>query len=372
MMLAENHLSALLVTGASMLMCLLLLGLWRVSRERFLLLAAVAQALFTAHQLPLFADAASFASWPWRAAFASLFGLYLGLTALVINLLFTPPSRLALRVTKLYLWLIVPTCICLFGFYDSTSFLGRSYAHHRLTANNLIALLVNVGLTFVVVRRFYIMQHQLLQSRMDADFAAERAKLTERQRIMQDIHDTVGSQLVGVLSLIRAGAPHAQLETQTEDALQGLRIAIDAIQPVNGNLAAVLASLRHRLQPRLDAAGLKLIWRVDDLPRVQDLSPQKIQHIQRIVMEAFSNVIQHAKATQVIVSARFIEPDLPALPYMEIMLVDNGIGLLDAEVGTGLGLANMRMRAEVIGARMTIKNHGGLCITLELPYAAAL
>jgi signal transduction histidine kinase len=383
--LPPHHISALLVTGASLLMCLLLFGVWRVSaqpRERFLLLASLAQLVFTLHQIPLFFDATVFANWTWRATFAAMFGLYMGLTALIVNLFFSPPSRLWLRLTKLYLWLVVPLSFYIFGIFDFTGYLSSIYVQHRLTLNNLIALLINVCLALVVVRKFYVMQHQLLQSRMDAEFALERAKLTERQRIMSDIHDTVGSQLVGVLSLVRAQAPYAQLETHTAEALQGLRIAIDAIQPVNGNLAAVLATLRHRLQPSLNAAGVTLVWRVDDLPRLAGLSPQKIQHIQRIVMEAFSNVIQHSGASKVLVRAQLSHGTFDQ-PHIRICIADNGVGL-PAALSAGQGLANMRVRAEAIGAALTWRsvpqaltsrilragqlNLAGTSLRLDLPF----
>lgn len=372
MMQLANHIPALLVTGASFLMCLLLLGLWRVSaqpRERFLLLASLAQFLFMLHQIPLFFDDRIFVDWLWRTTFSAMFGLYMGLTALVVNLLLTPPSRLFLRLTKLYLWLVVPFSFYIFGVSDFTGYVSSFYVQHRLTANSLIALLINVGLALVVVYKFYVMQHQLLQSRMDASFALERARLTERQRIMSDIHDTVGSQLVGVLALIRGGAETKVIEQHAADALQDLRIAVDAIQPVNGNLAAVLATLRHRLQPRLEAADLELVWRVDDLPRLENLTPVVIQHIQRIVMEAFSNVIQYAKATRVTLSAQHLDH----AQCVEIRIADDGIGLT-TDMDAGQGLANMRFRAEAMGASISIENDTaaghiphGLAVTLTLP-----
>ncbi len=368
MMLLPHHLSALLVTGASLLMCLLLLGLWRVSsqpRERFLLLASLAQAVFTLHQVPLFFDNDVFASWIGRATFSSLFGLYLGLTALVVNLLLTPPSRVLLRLTKLYLWLVVPFSFYIFGVFDFTGYLSGVYVQHRLTANNLIALFINVGLVFVVVRRFYTMQHQLLQSRMDAGFALERARLTERQRIMSDIHDTVGSQLVGVLALVRGGADAQVIEQHTADALQDLRMAVDAIQPINGNLAAVLATLRHRLQPRLQAAGLGLVWRVDDLPRLDHLTPVMVQHIQRIVMEAFSNVIQHANATSITLTALNLHESMS----IEVSIADDGVGFDSHLSIAGRGLANLSARAQAIGAALFIAHHAprGTLLRLTLP-----
>jgi len=363
-----NHFSALLITGASLLIGLLVLGLWRICRERFLLLAGLAQLLFAAHHLPLFFAPDTFAHWAWRATFAALFGVYAGITAMVVNLLLAPPSRALLQLTKLYLWLVAPLTFFIFGVYDFTAYITSNYAHYQLTANNLVALLVNAALAVVVVRKYWVLQTTLLQTRMDASFQIERAKLLERQRIMSDIHDTVGSQLVGMLALIRGGAAPAQLEGQTMDVLQELRIAIDAIQPVNGSLTVVLATLRHRLQPRLEAAGLKLIWRMNDLPRMDHLTPPMVQHIQRIVMEAFSNIIQHAKASSVTVAAQH----LTAPDCVEVTISDDGIGFNPrTQTSTGQGLSNLDFRAREIGAVLHIERHQphGTIVRLTLPAA---
>jgi signal transduction histidine kinase len=369
-----NDTAAFLVTGASLLMSVLMLGLWRVSgqpRERYLLLAGIAQAVFAVHQWPLFFELTAFDSWLARAVFAGLFGLYIGLTALVANVLLShalggAPSRALLKLTKLYLWLVLPASLYVFGVYDFTGYISSIYAHHRLTANNLIALLINVLLAAVLVRKFWLMQAALLQGRLDAGFAAERARLLERQRIMQDIHDTVGAQLVALLALTQNQTPHTQLEAQTADALQELRIAIDGIQPVNGNLAAVLATLRHRLQPRLAASGLALVWQVADLPRLANLEPSTVQHIQRIVIEALSNCIQHAKASQVTLSAQWL--DAPS--RIEISIQDNGVGFdakaLTESGQTGQGLANQQFRALQIGAQLRFEPPSKVLLSLPV------
>lgn len=380
-----NDVAAFLVTGASLLMSVLLLGLWRVSgrglvtsgapsqpRERFLLLAGIAQAVFAVHQAPLFFEFAVFDVWFIRGVFAGLFGLYVGLTLLVANLLGGfwldgALSRALFKLTKLYLWLVVPASLFVFGVYDFTGYVSSVYAHNRLTVNNMVALLANVLLAFVLVRKFWLMQAEVLQSRMVAGFAAERARLLERQRIMQDIHDTVGSQLVGLLAMAQNHAPYADLAAQTAEALQDLRIAIDAIQPVNGNLAAVLATLRHRLQPKLAAAGLTLVWQVDDLPRLDRLEPQTVQHIQRIVMEALSNVMQHAKASEVTLSARY-EPDCASIV---VSISDNGVGFEATQfeplgqATSGQGLANLKHRAIAIGAELQFESPSK--VVLRLP-----
>jgi signal transduction histidine kinase len=129
-------------------------------------------------------------------------------------------------------------------------------------------------------------------------------------------------------------------------------------------LAPVLATLRHRLQPRLEAAGIQLIWRVDDLPKLTWLTPQSVHHIQRMVLEALSNVIQHAKATQVTLSAALN----PSGTHIDICIQDNGVGCDEAAFASrGRGWTNLRDRAAAIGATMQVRQANGCSIEWRLP-----
>lgn len=200
----------------------------------------------------------------------------------------------------------------------------------------------------------------------------KQAAAQERQRIMRDIHDGVGSHLVGLLSLVRHREPDLpQLEQHVAAALDELRMAVDALQPVHGDLATVLATLRYRLQPRLQAAGLQILWDVEALPPRTDLSPQAVLQVQRILLEAFTNVIRHAGARSVTVRAR-CEPAPGGALQLVLSLRDDGVGLGDAAAARGQGLASMRARAAAIGAEVEIAPApgGGTCVSLRWPLAA--
>ena len=200
----------------------------------------------------------------------------------------------------------------------------------------------------------------------------ERARLVERQRIMSDIHDGVGGQLVGLVNMIKRGENnHAlfdqkQLSEHAQMALDELRVAVDAMQPVEGDLATVLATLRYRLEPRLKASDLELIWQIDELPTMSELNPQKVLQIQRILLEAFTNIIQHAKATTVTVSAKH----LVDMDSVQITIDDDGVGFEPQELkATGHGVRNMCFRAEAIGALITFQRlkAKGVTLTLTMP-----
>jgi signal transduction histidine kinase len=197
----------------------------------------------------------------------------------------------------------------------------------------------------------------------------EQAAAAERQRIMRDIHDGVGSQLVGLMSLVRGnGLEAGQLEQHVQSALDELRMAVDSMQPVHGDLATVLATLRYRLQPRLRAAGIEVVWDVPALPPLKSLSPQSVLQVQRILLETLTNVVRHAQARSVTVSARCVDVD-GEQPAIRLSVADDGIGIPDVDAARGHGLANIRARAQAIGATLDIASSpgGGTRIGLAWP-----
>lgn len=201
---------------------------------------------------------------------------------------------------------------------------------------------------------------------------AEKARLVERQRIMSDIHDGVGGQLVGLVNMIKRGEANQslfdqkQLSEHAQMTLDELRVAIDSMQPVDGDLATVLATMRYRLAPRLKASDIELIWRVEEMPALTDLTPQKVLQIQRILLEAFTNILKHSHAKTASLSAHH-SPDAAAI---NIVLTDDGVGFDSEQLATlGHGLRNMCFRADAIGASIQFGQAlgGGAEMRLILP-----
>ncbi|CAN7588887.1 MULTISPECIES: ATP-binding protein [unclassified Variovorax] len=198
----------------------------------------------------------------------------------------------------------------------------------------------------------------------------EQAVLIERQRIMREIHDGVGSQLVGLLNMVtQRGSSTAVLEEHVKLALDEMRMAVDSLQPTHDDLATMLATLRYRLQPRLDAAGIALDWDVAAIPPVASFTAQVALQFQRILLEAFTNVLKHARASRIFMHASWRDG---APPRVRIVLTDNGVGIQDAPAmlgATGHGTANMRARAMAIGATLRIEAgaDGGTSVVLDWP-----
>ncbi len=115
-------------------------------------------------------------------------------------------------------------------------------------------------------------REQLLKRNFERLRESERGKVEaqEAQRIMQDMHDGLGSQLMSSLMPVERGAvSNDQFAQILRESIDDMRLAIDALAADDADLAAALGNLRFRMEPRLRAAGMELTWDARRLPRTR-------------------------------------------------------------------------------------------------------
>lgn len=196
---------------------------------------------------------------------------------------------------------------------------------------------------------------------------AERTLVAERGRIMADVHDGIGSQLLGLMLQARSGkVSREEMADGLQAALDDLYLVIDSLDTVEGSLENVLGAYRARIAPRCEAAGIALDWQIDSPPSERRSPPTTMLQLCRILQEAISNAIRHGKATRI--SMRLA--DLAG--RTTVTLTDNGRGFDPATVeGLGRGLTSMRKRAASIGAQLAFTDANPGCrISITLPSTA--
>ena len=187
----------------------------------------------------------------------------------------------------------------------------------------------------------------------------------ERQRLMQDMHDGMGSSLLTALLAVENGRIDASAVAEIlKSCIDDLKLAIDSMEPVQADLLLLLATLRFRLGPRLERAGIALRWEIEIVPALDWIDPRNALHILRILQEAFTNIVKHTRATEIRVSTG-VDKD-----HVVVTVADNGAGFLvpQGKSSTGKGLNNQIRRATSIGAEVRWNSSdAGTCLTLHLP-----
>jgi signal transduction histidine kinase len=183
----------------------------------------------------------------------------------------------------------------------------------------------------------------------------------ERHRLMHDMHDGLGSALTTSLALLEQGnVDGAELKSLLLDSVDDLRAVIDSLEPLEGDLTSVLATLRFRLGKRLELAGIELAWDMQDLPALSWLGPPQALQLIRIIQEVLTNVLKHARATHMQISARC------SGPFIEVCITDNGRGFDTATTPSGRGLRHLPQRAASLSGSVIIESHPGSGTTVRL------
>jgi signal transduction histidine kinase len=184
-------------------------------------------------------------------------------------------------------------------------------------------------------------------------FARQQERGAERTRILQDMHDGVGAHISTAIRQLQSGQTNDNEVLQTlHESLDQLKLSIDAMTMPAGDVTALLANLRYRLEPRFKASDIELQWDVallDPLPRLDD---KGMRNLQFLVYGAIANVLQHAGASMLRIEAQ------RNAQGVRVRIVDNGCGF-DTTLPKRKGLLSMEERAKAIGATMAVRSAPG-------------
>lgn len=194
-----------------------------------------------------------------------------------------------------------------------------------------------------------------------------RAVLSERERLMRDMHDGIGATLTASLISVESGATSPQAVAQMlRECLDELRLVIDSLESDELGIGELLANLRFRLRARLSGNDVNLVWRIAEPVPGARLTPMAALQVLRIVQEMITNALKHAQARTVIVEVRDEHGAL------RVRVEDDGIGFDPTAPAPGRGLRFLRQRAGALGATLAIDSMPGrgTTVLLNLPAVA--
>jgi PAS domain S-box-containing protein len=203
------------------------------------------------------------------------------------------------------------------------------------------------------------------------------AQESERRSIARELHDEAGQALASLRFGLRllereigegggVGGRVAELIQTTDAVIDGLhRLAAD-LRPASLDHLGLDAALRQYTRAAAAKFGLDVHFKArgftgDRLPTVVETA------LYRVVQEALTNVVRHARATRVDVLVEHRGD------RVFVMVEDNGVGfdLEQARQGDHFGLLGLRERAEALGGTLTVESSPGAGTTVVAEVASA-
>ena len=204
----------------------------------------------------------------------------------------------------------------------------------------------------------------------------------ERRRMAAEIHDGVGQQLTALKFSCQALSPvgkkqeaeFAQMENLIYDTIKEVRRISSNILPTALTDYGLGPSIKE-LVGSIERSVPCQIKFVDELKLGGRLSTQVEVTLYRVAQEAINNALKHSGANLIQITLNNTQD------FLNLTIKDDGVGFdqelvfeKSKERSSGNGLTNMRERAQLINARITIEGVPdlGVIVAVQLPLTTDL
>jgi PAS domain S-box-containing protein len=225
-----------------------------------------------------------------------------------------------------------------------------------------------------------------LQKRLDAELynkqreitsAVIKAQESERSKLGLELHDNV-NQVLTTVKLYNEMYLSGYREDRSllERSTQYLQECINEIRSISKRLSAPTLgkiSLHDSVSDLVESVNLtnKLVvcFKQQAIEQLQ-ISEDLHLSVYRIIQEGLNNIIKYAGASraEIVLACR--------LNTLELTISDNGKGFNSKEKWLGIGITNMRTRAENMNGRFMLQTHPGkgciIKVSFPLPAASSL
>lgn len=206
--------------------------------------------------------------------------------------------------------------------------------------------------------------------------AVLEAQEHERQRLSHELYAGTAQTLAGVLVRLRVAARARtvqgdtlnEIRSEVARALDEVRVAARALRPPELDELGVQAALEAHARAVTEGRRIGFVF----AGRIPDASLSRPARLAlfRVLQEAVTNAVRHARASEVRVAVRLARDGVVAL------VRDDGRGFEPAEVerrAAGLGLVGMRERIRYVGGTVTVDSSPGrgTSVLVHVPWTVA-
>ncbi|MGZ4036178.1 MAG: tetratricopeptide repeat-containing sensor histidine kinase [Bacteroidia bacterium] len=253
---------------------------------------------------------------------------------------------------------------------------------------NIIIVSILVGIVLLsLLGILYYQRHRLKQKELlNAEMlrqqelrskAVVEAEENERTRIARELHDGIGQQLSaarlnldGLKTLVK---PELQDQQQlfknaldlVDESIKEVRNVSHSMMPNTLLKAGLVSAVREFINKISDIGSLKINLEIVGLNERLDQVKEGVMF--RVLQEIISNIVKHAKASEVTIQLIRHENEL------SLLVEDNGIGFnvkdkLNDE-GGGIGLKNIQSRVQFLNGQIFYDSYEGkgTTVSIEVP-----
>jgi signal transduction histidine kinase len=205
-----------------------------------------------------------------------------------------------------------------------------------------------------------------LRSRFNQKLKRQKDLADLRTKISSDLHDDVGTILSGLAmqsQMLTFTAKEEQKESLNEisnmsrDAMERMRDTVWAMDSRKDKYENLIDRMRAFVEKNLAMKNITHEFIVSDIDTKKFINPEKRQAIYLIFKEAITNIIKHSDGRHVIIQFGYEKN------HLHLTINDNG-SEKKATQSDGLGLSNMKMRADKINGQLTARYENGFKIEL--------
>lgn len=234
------------------------------------------------------------------------------------------------------------------------------------------SLIIVLFVVFIVsLFGFYQKRKNLLLEQKEEDKKRFEREIAETQieireetlrNISWELHDNIG-QLLTLAKIQLQNATEENIKEVSETITKGLK-EVRALSKLINPEAINSIELKEAITLEIDRFNRLNFLESSLIVTGEEIKIDKKHSIIifRILQEFFSNTIKHSKASTLKVTLDY-KPG-----FLNIFVKDNGVGFASDEKKEGIGLINIKKRAELIGAQILFLSEKNKGTSLEIQY----
>jgi signal transduction histidine kinase/ligand-binding sensor domain-containing protein len=195
---------------------------------------------------------------------------------------------------------------------------------------------------------------------------------SERKRIAQEMHDSLGQELLVIKNRavmgLKTAADESKEKRQLEQISEGATNILKMVRSISHNLRppeldrlGLTETIRSLLTNVRESSGIALNAEVDEIDGL--IKTENEINVIRILQESLSNIERHSSATEVTIRIT-VRGD-----QILMAVKDNGKGYSRESVTHGMGLAGISERVRILEGNLQVQTDtgAGTSITITIP-----